>query len=146
VETAARVIITPQTPDTGRVVPLDTIAPTVPVEVPIMRRVANSLSTLSEILDPTALQKMLPATRERRRHFAKYVKGVLALCIGICILAGVSAFVGGSSDAGLAKAALLRTRSIAMIERNGLAHQDLVRGSITDSARSAAGHASHNSR
>lgn len=98
--------------------------------IPIGRRVMGTLGTMSEIIDPRILQKMLPATRERRRHLAKYVKGVVAVCAAVCVLAGVSAAIGASG--GEAKAALTRVPSVAALERNGITRSELVRASLPE--------------
>jgi hypothetical protein len=92
-------------------------------ENPLHRR--GFLQTMSEVIDPRILQKMLPQTRERRRHLAKYVKGVVAVCAAVCVLAGVSAAI--SASGGEAKAAPSRTAAIALDQRNGLARMEVVR-------------------
>jgi hypothetical protein len=97
--------------------------------IPLARRFMT-LGTMSEIIDPRILQKMLPATRERRRHLAKYVKGVVAVCAAVCVLAGVSAAIGSSG--GEAKAALTRVPSVASLERNGITRTELVRASLPE--------------
>jgi hypothetical protein len=102
---------------------------------PFQRRgLLGTLQTMSEVIDPRILQKMLPATRERRRHLAKYVKGVVAVCAAVCVLAGVSAAIG-SSETGEAKAAPSRTVAILMDQRNGLARLDLVKAAPAPEAK-----------
>jgi hypothetical protein len=86
----------------------------------------TTLATFSEVIDPKLIQKMLPQTRARRRHLAKYVKGVVAVCAAVCLLAGVTAAVG-SSGGGEAKAAPSRTAAISMEQRNGIARVELTK-------------------